>query len=127
MPASDKQVPPNVPLNPTLNARHLAVTSFLPTTPNELHLDSDMVSLSHLEVLPSTLDSGAQGFSPPVILTIRTFLPVPGSPYQETQSILDRWEILQDQAQTLHSEFTSLGSKGQSSTSDLQVSFVFVI
>lgn len=82
-------------------------------------MDTSMTLLSHIEILPSALtypaaQSAAQSqpMAPALVLTVRSYVAQDGSPYhQESQSIIDRWEILIDQPQSLHPAFAQLGSK----------------
>lgn len=73
-----------------------------------------MAQLSHVEVLPSLLEntsSEVPSESPPVVLTVRSHVPQEGSYSQEYQSIIDHWEVVNDQSQSLHTAFEQLGSK----------------
>ncbi|KAH6619825.1 mediator complex, subunit Med16 [Chaetomium sp. MPI-SDFR-AT-0129] len=56
--------------------------------------------------------------APPVILAVRSYIPQEATSYpQESQSIIDRWEVVSDQQQALHPAFEQLGSKnGATST-----------
>ncbi|KAL2158527.1 hypothetical protein VTH06DRAFT_4294 [Thermothelomyces fergusii] len=50
--------------------------------------------------------------APPVVLTVRSYVPEDTSSFQqESQTIIDRWEILLDQPQALHPAFEQLASK----------------
>lgn len=118
MPPSDKQVPHgSMPLNPTLKEKRIAVTSWFQHGPSESHLDTSMAELSHIEILPSVLqgpptNSNQPSLSPPLLLTVRSHAATEHSPYnQDQQSIVDRWEILNDQQQKLHPAFEQLGSQ----------------
>ncbi|KAK3996902.1 hypothetical protein QBC44DRAFT_355200 [Cladorrhinum sp. PSN332] len=121
-PADPKAVPPgSVQLRPSLKESHVAVTSWLHHGPGESPLDARMAQLSHIEVLPPIIEpatqTSTQTTSPPIILTVRSYVPREGSPYQqEAQSIIDRWEIVTDQQQTLHPAFEQLGSKNGATT-----------
>ncbi|KAF6814593.1 mediator of rna polymerase ii transcription subunit 16 [Colletotrichum sojae] len=115
---SDNKPPPgSQPLNPILQEKHIVVSSWLPNGPATSPVDSSMTQLSHLEILPSTTDLTGQGWAPPVILTIRTHLPTPNTPFQETQSIIDKWEVINDQPQKLHPAFEQLGNRRNSTGS----------
>jgi mediator of RNA polymerase II transcription subunit 16 len=83
-------------------------------------MDTPMTLLSHIEILPSALASypagpsagQSQPMAPALVLTVRSYVAQDGSPYhQESQSIIDRWEIIIDQPQSLHPGFAQLGSK----------------
>ncbi|ORY62102.1 RNA polymerase II mediator complex subunit Sin4 [Pseudomassariella vexata] len=103
------------PLSPTLNERLVAVSTWLPGGGSESHLDPCMTQLSHIELLPTMMDQVNRTWLAPVILTVRSFVPTPETPYnQEVQSIIDRWEIVIDQPQTVHSAFEQLGSRRNS-------------
>ena len=118
---SDKQMPPgSVPLNPVMKERHLAATSWLQNDAAESPLDASMTHLTHLEIIPSTLDTQHQAWAPPIILAVRSYVapsdapPEATAPYPEAQSIIDRWEIIYEQPQSLHSAFEQLGSRRNS-------------
>jgi len=112
-----------MPLNPTLKEKRIAVTSWFQHGPSESHLDTSMAELSHVEVLPSALEVPPNGtnqpsLSPPLLLTVRSHAGTEHSPYnQDQQSIVDRWEILNEQPQNLHSAFEQLGSRSTSGSS----------
>lgn len=110
---ADKQVPPgSTPLNPTLQTRPVAVTSWLQHDASESLLDTTMPQLSHLEILPSAAEAPNTPWSPPLVLTVRSHIPISTSSFnQELQSIIDRWEILNEQSQTPHPAFEQLGSR----------------
>lgn len=102
-------------LSPTLTKRHVAVASWFQPSSNVSHLDSSMTKLTHIELLPAILNSSTKEWSPVMVLTVRSLIPEPNSPYaQEVQSIIDRWELLSDQQQTLHPAFTQLGARRNS-------------
>ncbi|KAK5652559.1 hypothetical protein OQA88_10320 [Cercophora sp. LCS_1] len=113
---ADKQAPPTMmQLSPSLRDKSIAVTSWLQHGPSESALDACMAQLSHVEMLPSFLENTAPetpSETPPVVLTVRSHVPQDGSIYnQEYQSIIDRWEVVNDQSQSLHAAFEQLGSK----------------
>ncbi|KAK8089694.1 mediator of RNA polymerase II transcription subunit 16 [Apiospora hydei] len=112
----NKGAPPgNLQLNPTLKAKHVIASSWLPGGSNETPLDSSMTQLSHIKLLPSAYDQGTKNVFPLIVLTVRSFVPPSDSPYsQEVQSIIDRWEVAFDQPQTLHPSFEQLGSRRNS-------------
>ncbi|KAL1865212.1 hypothetical protein VTK73DRAFT_5449 [Phialemonium thermophilum] len=110
-----------VPLNPTLREMRIAVTSWFQYEPGQSHLDSSMSELSHIEVLPSALETFmstvSQPLSPPVVLTVRSYAVAEHSAYnQEPQSVVDRWEILSDNQQGLHPAFEQISQKGATSS-----------
>ncbi|KAI1485217.1 RNA polymerase II mediator complex subunit Sin4 [Biscogniauxia mediterranea] len=107
--------PGGYPITPTLMKRHVAVTSWFQTHASESHLDASMTNISHIEMLPSFFNFPAKEWSPMVVLTVRSFVPEPNSPYNhEVQSIIDRWELLTDHKQTLHPAFEQLGTRRNS-------------
>ncbi|KAI8282416.1 hypothetical protein K4K60_003596 [Colletotrichum sp. SAR11_57] len=115
---SDNKPPPgSQPLNPTMQEKHVAISSWLPGGSSTSPIDSAMTQLTHLEILPSTMDLTGQGWAPLVILAVRTYLPTPNTPYQETQSIIDKWEVINDQPQSLHPAFEQLGNRRNSTGS----------
>ncbi|KAL2020886.1 hypothetical protein VTK56DRAFT_7877 [Thermocarpiscus australiensis] len=113
LPQVDKQVPPgSMPMRPSLRESHVAATSWFQLVPSESLLDSCMAQLSHVEMLPPLFEGPSQVVAPPVVLTVRSYMPSDSSTYhQECQSIIDRWEVLSDQPQSLHPAFGQLGSK----------------
>ncbi|KAK4168613.1 hypothetical protein QBC43DRAFT_103265 [Cladorrhinum sp. PSN259] len=123
VPTTDsKSLPPgSVQLRPSLKESHVAVTSWFQHGPSESPLDASMAQLSHIELLPPVLEPATpttpQSLSSAVILTVRSYVPHDGSTYQqEAQSIIDRWEIMTEQKQTLHPAFEQIGSKNGSTT-----------
>ncbi|KAI0021221.1 RNA polymerase II mediator complex subunit Sin4 [Xylariomycetidae sp. FL0641] len=101
----------------SLNKRHVTVTSWFQPGTSGSHLEPSMTKISHIELLPSSLDIATKDWSPIVVLTVRSYVPEPNSPYQEVQSIIDRWELLPDQKQTLAPAFQQLGSRRNSAGS----------
>jgi mediator of RNA polymerase II transcription subunit 16 len=108
-------LPASQPLNPTLRERHLVVSSWLPGGTSDSQLDASMTQISHIELLPTGVDTVNKAYFPPLIFTVRSFVPTPDTSYnQEMQSIVDRWEIRMDDPQSLHSAFENLGSRRNS-------------
>ncbi|KAI0889256.1 RNA polymerase II mediator complex subunit Sin4 [Annulohypoxylon maeteangense] len=102
-------------LNPTLLKRHVAITSWFQPSYSNSHLDASISKITHVEMLPSIHNTSTKEWSPAVILTVRSIIPEQNSPYeQEIQSIIDRWELLPDQQQSLHSAFEQLGARRNS-------------
>ena len=90
----------------------MAVTSWVQHGSGESALDASTAQLSHIEILPAAHTAQSQPMAPPVVLTVRSYVPQDASPYhQESQSIIDRWEVVTDQPQALHPAFEQLGSK----------------
>ncbi|KAK9777004.1 putative Mediator of RNA polymerase II transcription subunit 16 [Seiridium cardinale] len=103
------------PLNPSLRGKQVAVSSWLPGNATDSPLDPLMTQISCLEFLPAAYDPANKAWLWPVILTVRSFVPTPDTPYnQEAQSIIDRWEVTTDQPQALHPAFENLGSRRNS-------------
>ena len=111
---ADKQVPPGSnPLNPTMVAKPVAITSWLQQDTSESVLDPVMAELSHLEMLPSARQTPQSLWSPPLVLAVRSHVPISGASFnQELHSIMDRWEVLTKPQQPLHQAFEQLGSRG---------------
>ncbi|KAI1206459.1 RNA polymerase II mediator complex subunit Sin4 [Annulohypoxylon truncatum] len=102
-------------LNPTLLKRHFAITSWFQPGSNDSHLDSSISKITHVEMLPPIHNGSTKDWSPAIVLTVRSIIPEQNSPYeQEVQSIIDRWELLTDQQQSLHSAFEQLGARRNS-------------
>ncbi|KAI0128050.1 RNA polymerase II mediator complex subunit Sin4 [Hypoxylon sp. NC0597] len=112
-PEGTQNVPPvNQVLSPTLSKRHLTVTSWFEPNSNDSHLDSSLSKVTHIAMLPAIFNGQTKEWSPVVVLTVRSIVPEPNSPYaQEAQSIIDRWELLSDQQQTVNSAFEQLGTR----------------
>ncbi|KAK4173010.1 putative mediator of RNA polymerase II transcription subunit 16 [Triangularia setosa] len=114
-PPGDKQVHPgSIQLRPSMKEMHVAAISWLQHGPNESALDFSMAQLSHVIVLPSFMETSSSPptFAPAAVVTVRSYLPHETPPYgQEPQSIIDRWEVLNDQAQAAHPAFEQLGSR----------------
>jgi mediator of RNA polymerase II transcription subunit 16 len=112
--------PQNVPLggytlNPNLGKRHVAVTSWFQTGMCDSPLDASMSKISHIEMLPAHFEFQTKQWLPIVVITVRTFIPETDAPYnQGVQSIIDRWELLTDQKQTVHPAFERLGARRNS-------------
>ncbi|RGP70630.1 mediator of rna polymerase ii transcription subunit 16 [Fusarium sporotrichioides] len=104
-------------LSPSLVEKHLATTNWLQGGPGDPSLDTSMIELSHLEVLPSILDNTGKNPTSPMIVTVKSRTPSEGS-YQVAQSVLDRWEIV-EQRQNLSSAWEQLGSRRNSISSEL--------
>lgn len=114
----DKQLPPgSLPLKPSLKAEHVINTSWLQQGLVESHLDASMDQISLLEVYPPVVDVKAKSSLPATILIVRSHVPPAQTPYNvEYQSIIDRWDVLTDQAQHLHPAFEQRGSKAGSAS-----------
>lgn len=115
-PPSDRQVPPaSQALNPVMKVKHVALTSWFEYGPTDSRFDTSMAELSHVEVLPQALEGQPTTttnatWSPAIVLTVRSYLAVDNTHYnQEQQSIVDRWE-LQERPDKLHSMFEQLSS-----------------
>lgn len=76
-----------------------------------------MIELSHLEVLPSVVDSTGKNTTPPMVVTARSRTPTESS-YQGSQSVVDRWEAI-EQKQNLPSAYEQLGGRRNSISSEL--------
>ncbi|KAF4455021.1 mediator of rna polymerase ii transcription subunit 16 [Fusarium austroafricanum] len=106
-------------LSPALVEKHLATTNWLQGGPGDSNLDTSMIELSHLEVMPSLIDNTGKNTTPPMVVTVRSRTPNEGS-YQGSQSIVDRWEAV-EQKQSLPSAYEQLGSRRNSISSELPV------
>jgi len=110
-------MPSTARLNPALVETHLSSASWLHGSANDANNDATMAQLSHIQVLPSLLDSAGKNTIPPVIITVRSRASADGS-YGTAQSIIDRWEVV-EQRQNLHSAFEQLGGRRNSVSSDI--------
>ncbi|KAH7196805.1 mediator complex, subunit Med16 [Fusarium flagelliforme] len=104
-------------LSPSLVEKHLATANWLQGGPGDSSLDTSMIELSHLEVLPSVLDNTGKNPSAPMVVTVRSRTPNEGS-YQVAQTVFDRWEVI-EQRQSLSSAWEQLGSRRNSISSEL--------
>lgn len=112
-----------MPLSPTIKEQHVTATTWLQQDPDESSLDASMAQLSHIEILPMLMEMRrpdlytpknqpqSRDVYPAVLITVRSYIP-PGPSYnQECQSIIDRWELSEQQPQTVHEAFEQLGPK----------------
>jgi len=120
LPQVDKQqMPPSVPLRPSLRESRVAVTTLLDPEQQQSDGDAPIAQLTHLEILPSPLGETPQTVLPPVILAVRSYLPQEGSLYaahQEPFTVIDRWELFTDQPKAFHPAFEQLGAKNSASS-----------
>lgn len=118
LPKTTEKVPPGqLPLNPSVRTRHLAITSWLHDVPgdtlNASHMEPSMVQLSHLEFLPLCGNSN-NTITPPTIVAVRSHLPSSASHYnQDVHTTVDRWEI-REKNQSIHPAFEQLSSRRNS-------------
>lgn len=114
----DKQVSGQL-LSPTLAQQHIDYT----TWPQDEWTDrAGGLQLSLLEILPQHAES-ANVWHPPVILAARTIVPSPSASFHESvETVLDRWELVADQPQALHSAFEQLASRRNSTITQPKVS-----
>lgn len=115
IPQQDKQVPnQSLQLNPVLQQKAAAVTTWLQHGHDESQLDISSDHISHVEMLPSASPKPNQPWSQPVIVTVRNYVPSPATlPYTpEPQTIINRWELLVDSPPPpVHPAFEQLGFK----------------
>lgn len=122
--------PGQITVNPTLMIVHLAVTNWMdamPTNGSEYVSQASMSVLSHLEIIPPAPEGlpAANQATLPTILTVRSYLPVSPSQFnQNIESVVDRWE-LRETPQTIHSAFDPLNSRRAGSSSQTPVSSQF--
>jgi mediator of RNA polymerase II transcription subunit 16 len=114
--STEKVNPANLPLNPTIKTRHLAVTSWhhdAPTdTSNGSQIEQSMAQLTHLEFLPPSVDPSGR-MTPPTIITMRSYLPPMSHYNQDVYTTVDKWEV-RERVQTIHSAFEQLSSRRNS-------------
>ncbi|EGY18438.1 mediator of RNA polymerase II transcription subunit 16 [Verticillium dahliae VdLs.17] len=103
------------PLNPTMTAKHLAISSWMPNGQSGNPIDASMTQISHIELLPSQLDNTGHNWVPMSVLVVRSYLPTTNSPFQEMQSVIDRWEVGHEPSPALHPAFEQMGSRRNSS------------
>jgi mediator of RNA polymerase II transcription subunit 16 len=118
LPKTDHKIPPaQLPLNPSVRTKHLAITTWLQDVPggtlNASHMEPSMVRLSHLEFLPLCGNTN-NTITPPTIIAVRSYLPSSASHYnQDVHTTVDRWEV-REKNQTIHSAFEQLSSRRNS-------------
>ncbi|KAL2269964.1 hypothetical protein VTJ83DRAFT_2148 [Remersonia thermophila] len=113
LPPADKQVPPGgVPLRPSLREFHVDTASWAQHGSQEPAADAlSTAQLTHIEILSSAPAGHGQPLSPPVVLMVRSCVSSDGSLYDlDCQTIIDRWEIVNDQPQSLSPAFQQLGT-----------------
>lgn len=113
----EKATPAQLPVQPAIKTKHLAVTSWLhegPSTPlNASHMESSMSQLSRLEFLSPCVDASGK-VAPPTIVTFRSHLPTSPSHYnQDVFTTIDRWEV-KEKLQSIHPAFEQLSSRRNS-------------
>lgn len=126
-PKVEKSLPAQLPVQPNIKTKHLAVTSWLQESANATldvsHMEPSMTQLSRLEFLPPCGDTSGK-MAPPTIVTFRSHLPL--SQYnQEVYTTIDRWEV-RDKTQTIHPAFEGLSSRRNSTASQQAVSKIMV-
>jgi mediator of RNA polymerase II transcription subunit 16 len=97
--------------------KHLATTNWLQGGSSDSNNDALMAELSHLEVLPSLMDSTGMNTTPPMVVVVRSRTSSEG-PYQMAQGFIDRWEAVESR-QHLHQAFEQLGGRRNSLSSEL--------
>jgi mediator of RNA polymerase II transcription subunit 16 len=106
-------------LRPSLRERHVDVDSLLDDDAGTVSPALRRAELTHLEVLPSTVIAATQNptWVPPLILSVRSHMPSPlsafgpGQDHDQYQSIVDRWNVVTEKPQPLHSAFEGVGSR----------------
>ncbi|KAF4984834.1 hypothetical protein FZEAL_62 [Fusarium zealandicum] len=106
---------PSGNLNPSLVEKHLVTTNW--GGHSDSSHDALIAELSHMEVLPSLMDNTGKNTTPPMLVAVRSRTPNEG-PYQMAQSVLDRWEAVEER-QSLQPAFEQLGSRRNSVSSEL--------
>ncbi|CAK7273961.1 Mediator of RNA polymerase II transcription subunit 16 [Sporothrix epigloea] len=110
---AEKQTPhQSQQLNPSLQQKSAAVTTWLQRNDDETQLDIISTQISHIEILPSALLAGQNQWIPPLVVVIREYVPTPDTANfsPEPQSIINRWELLvETPLQSIHPAFEQLG------------------
>lgn len=115
LPPADQKMPPGgQPLNPTMHAKYLAISSWMPCGPSTSPTDVAMTQLSHIELLPSVIDTGGNQLAPIKVVIVRSYLPTANSPYSEHQSIIDMWDLVYEPVPALHPAFEQIGGRRNS-------------
>lgn len=105
--------PQNARFNATLTAKHCATTSW----PVDSAEDPSMSPVSNLIMFPSLLDNTGKNTSPPLVIAVRSRPQTPES-FSASQTVLDRWEAVEQQRHPLHSAFEQLGNRRNSVSSE---------
>lgn len=111
IPPSEKPIPPNIPLSPTLNIRHLTVTNWMHGHPDDDPFSPMNMPLSHLEIIPPCQETSTAPSQGVVIIAVRSNFSSSISHYeQEPSSVVSRWELYEAE-QSLHPAFEKLSSR----------------
>ncbi|KKF93296.1 Mediator of RNA polymerase II transcription subunit 16 [Ceratocystis platani] len=101
-----------LPINPMLTEQHVAATTWYQGTNKSCSpLDHAMAKITHLEILASLTDPNTKKWANGIVMSVRSYAPSDPSPHYEPQSVLDRWEIVQEQQTPLLKAFESLGTR----------------
>lgn len=116
-PKAEKILPAQLPIQPTIKTKHLAVTSWAHDVTsdaiNSSNMEASMAQLSHLDFFPPCSDAKGR-ISPPTIFAIRSHLPASSTHYnQDVYSTMDRWEV-REKPQSVHPAFEQLSSRRNS-------------
>lgn len=114
-----------IPVNPSITVAHLAISNWMDGTASDgsdsFHLQSSMVALSHLVIIPPSPDGPGGQATLPTILAVRSHLSLSPSHFSnDIHSTIDRWE-LREPAQPIHPAFEQLGSRRRSGGSQPSV------
>lgn len=102
--------PQNARFNASLNVKHCAITSW----PIDSADDPSTSPISNLVAFPSLLDNTGKNTAPPLIIAVRTRAQ-PGA-FGASQTIIDRWEAVEQQRHPLHPVFEQLGRRNSISS-----------
>ncbi|QUC18758.1 uncharacterized protein UV8b_02999 [Ustilaginoidea virens] len=101
-------LPQNARLSPAIVETHVASANWLYGGPNDINVDASISKLSFIKVLPAIADNAGPSTATPLILTLRSRSE--SETYQEAQTILDRWEVVESK-QSLDPAFEQLGNR----------------
>lgn len=105
-------------LNPSIQERHLATTNWSQSGTIDTSQDANTSELTHLELLPALPDNtGGKVSAPTVVVAIKCRASLEG-PYQMAQSVLDRWELV-EQKEKMYPAFEQLGNRRNSISSEV--------
>ncbi|KAL5594513.1 hypothetical protein BROUX41_001439 [Berkeleyomyces rouxiae] len=106
-----------LPINPVLTEQHVAATTWYQgTNKSGSPVDHAMAKITHLEILASLTDPNTKKWANGIVMSVRSYAPSDPSPHHEPQSVLDRWEIVQEQQTPLLKAFESLGTRRQNAS-----------
>lgn len=104
---------PRPPTGAAIRVIHITSTNWMDSNAENSHLPPFTPALSYLRMLSPCRTGRPDSHGFPTILTVRTVLPNNIPFYQDTHSLIDRWEIKPTTPQ-IHSAFQQLSARRDS-------------